>query len=75
MPIKRKRARSRSVKVSHEVIARWREIRPAGIETQGRCGMLTDERLSEALGIPALLWLLEAREVYDQLEGNMLDLR
>ena len=71
MPIKRKRARARSVKTSPEAIARWREIRPAGIEVQGRCGMLTDSRLSDALGIPALLWLLEAREAYDQLEGNM----
>jgi hypothetical protein len=71
MPIKRKRGRSRNVKVSQEAIARWREIRPAGIEAQGRCGMLIDERLSEMLGIPALLWLLEVREAYDQLEGNV----
>jgi hypothetical protein len=71
MPIKRKRVRSRSVKVSREAIARWRVIRPAGIEIQGKCGMLIDECLSDALGVPALLWLFEAKEAYDRLEANV----
>ncbi len=71
MPVKRKRAISRSVKISPDALARWRKIRPKGIEVERDCGMLVDNVLADALGIPALLWLFETREAYDQLEAAM----
>lgn len=72
MPIKRKRALSRAVIISPEAIARWREIRPEGIDLQGDCGILFDDALADALNIPTLLWLHEAREAFDRLEVAML---
>ena len=69
MPVKRKRRIARTVPPSREAVERWREIRPAGIERQGHCSMLTDECLAEALGIPALLWLNEASDAFHALEA------
>ncbi len=73
MPIKRKRALSRSITISPEALDRWREIRPEGIDLQGDCAILFDDALANALRIPTLLWLHEAREAFDRLEAAMLD--
>ena len=72
MPIKRKRPLSRAVIISPDAIARWREIRPEGIELQGDCAILFDYALADALGICPLIWTLEAREAFDRLEAIML---
>jgi hypothetical protein len=69
MPIKRKRALSRNVTISPAAIARWQEIRLEGIDLQGDCGILFDDALSDALGIPTLLWLHEAADVFHALEA------
>ena len=69
MPIKRKRALSRTVAISPEAIARWREIRPEGIDLQGDCAIIFDDALTDALGICPLIWTLEAREAYERLEA------
>jgi len=69
MPIKRRRALSRTVTISPEAIARWREIRPDGIELQGNCGNLSDDSLADALGISTLLWLHEAADAFHALEA------
>jgi hypothetical protein len=71
MPIKRKRPLSRAVIISPEAIARWREIRPEGIELQGDCAILFDDALADALGIPTLLWLWEAADAYHALESHL----
>lgn len=70
MPVKRKRLLSRHVKVSTEAIARWREIRPEGADLQGSCGIIFDQELADALGIPALIWLEEAADALQFLEAN-----
>lgn len=71
MPIKRKRPLSRAVIISPEAIALWREIRPEGLELQGDCGILFDDALADALGIPTLLWLWEAADAYHALEAAL----
>ena len=69
MPVKRKRKITRTMQPSREAVERWRKIRPAGIERQGHCAMLTDECLAEALGLPTLLWLNEAADAFHALEA------
>ena len=71
MPIKRKRPLSRAVIISPDAIARWREIRPEGLELQGDCGILFDDALADALGMPTLLWLWEAADAYHALESHL----
>lgn len=71
MPIKRKRALSRNVRISPAATTRWREIRPEGIDLQGDCGILFDDALADALGIPTLLWLWEAADAFHALEAAM----
>lgn len=70
MPVKRKRMRFRNARVSNEAIARWREIRPQGAELEENCGIIFDNVLADALGIPTLIWLEEAAAALRQLEEN-----
>ncbi len=72
MPIKRKRKITKTMQPSIDALERWRQIRPAGIERQGDCAILTDDCLAEALGLPILLWLREAADLFHQLEAPQI---
>ena len=69
MPIKRKRGIGRNVKISTEALARWREIRPAGIDVAGSAAMLTDDALASAVGFPVLIPLLQILDIHAALES------
>lgn len=69
MPTKRKRGIGRRTKISAQALARWREIRPAGICVIGPAAMLTDEALAEAVGFPVLIPLPQLLDVFTALES------
>lgn len=69
MPVKRKRGIGRSIKIGAEALARWREIRPAGIDVAGSAAMLTDDTLAEALGFPVLVPLPQVMDIHVALES------
>lgn len=68
MPTKRRLAKRRSFALSPAAVSAWEAAGPASIETAGDCGLILDDALGEALGLPPLLWTHEAAYARAALE-------
>ena len=68
MPLKLRRPKRREFQITEAAVARWREIRPDGIEVGADAGIIMDEALAEALGEYWLLWTPHAPAIRAELE-------
>jgi hypothetical protein len=68
MPVRLRRPKRREFQISEQAVARWREVRPHGIEVAADAGIIVDEKLAEALGQFWLLWTPHAPAIRAELE-------
>ena len=72
MPMKKRLAKRKARTITPEAVARWREVRPYGIEVKDEGGgYIADDILAEALGEGVLLAMPDAQELVDELEDAL----
>lgn len=69
MPMKARVSKRRAVAITEAARARWLAVGPSGVRIEGTAGIILDEALADALGLPWLIWHPAVSLAVADLEG------
>ena len=65
---KLRRVRSKRQEITQAAVAAYKAAVPGSVELQGHACLICDDALSDALGVPALIWIAGGADLVARLE-------
>lgn len=65
---KLRRVRSKRQEITQAAVAAYRAATPGSVEVQGHACLICDDRLADALGVDALIWIAGGADLIARLD-------